>query len=94
MFKPDSRGITFHGTPDRVGCHSNILPSTTFRNAPEYFTASHSQAPEPSVNQSFTPDRHRHRSQLTFHCDLQDGRSGVAIASFHKGAKEDCESEG
>jgi hypothetical protein len=31
--------------------------------------------------------------QLTFHYDLQDGRSGVAIASFHKGAKEDCESE-
>lgn len=72
MLKPDSRGITFHGTPDRFGCHSNILPSTTFRNSPEYFTARHSRAPEPSVNQSFTPDRHRHRSQspaLSDHID-------------------------
>jgi hypothetical protein len=32
-------------------------------------------------------------NQLTFQYSLQDGRSGIAIASLHKGSKEDCESE-
>ena len=32
-------------------------------------------------------------NQLAFQYSLQDGRSGIAIASLHKGSKEDCESE-
>ena len=32
-------------------------------------------------------------NQLAFQYSLQDGRSGIAVASLHKGSKEDCESE-
>jgi hypothetical protein len=41
MIKTDLLRIRFHSTPDYIGCYSNILPRTTLRDSPEYFTCRH-----------------------------------------------------
>jgi hypothetical protein len=63
MVKADSFGMALHGVPDYVSFHSIILSSAVLRNSPEHLTFGHSRATEPSINQRFTPDRHRNRSQ-------------------------------
>jgi hypothetical protein len=35
-------GVSLHGIPDYVGCHSFILPSPILRNSSEHFAFSHS----------------------------------------------------
>jgi hypothetical protein len=63
MVKTDSFGISLHGVPDYVGFDSTIVSSTVLRNSPEHLSLIHSRATEPSINQAFTPDWYRNRSQ-------------------------------
>jgi hypothetical protein len=63
MVKDDSFGISLNGVPDYVGFHSIILLGAVLRDSPEHLTFLHSRATEPSINQRFTSDRHRNRSQ-------------------------------
>ena len=43
--------------------YSLILSSAVLRNSPEHLAFSHSRVAEPSINQTFTPDWYRNRSQ-------------------------------
>ena len=63
MVNADSFGVSFHGIPDYVGCHSFILPRPILRNSPEHLAFSHSCVADPSIYETFTPTRHRYRSQ-------------------------------
>jgi hypothetical protein len=63
MVKADSFGVSLHGVPDYVGFHVIMLSSAALRNSPEHLTFRHSRNTEPGINQRFTPDRHRNRSQ-------------------------------
>jgi hypothetical protein len=63
MVKADSFGIPLDGVPDYIGLHSIIPSSAVLRNSPEHLTFRHSRAKEPRIDQRFTPDRHRNRSQ-------------------------------
>jgi hypothetical protein len=63
VVKANSFGISLHGVPDYVGFYSVILSSAVLQNSPEHFALSHSRVAEPSINQIFTPDWYRNRSQ-------------------------------
>ena len=63
MINADPFGISLHGIPDYVGCHSFILPSPILRNSSEHPAFSHSYVVDPSIYETFTPRRHGNRSQ-------------------------------
>jgi hypothetical protein len=63
MVNADSLGVSPHGIPDYVGCHSFALPSPTLRNSSEHLAFRHSSVADPSIYESFTPRRHGDRSQ-------------------------------
>jgi hypothetical protein len=63
MVNTDSLGISLHGVPDYVCFHSITLLSAILRNSPEHLAFSHSRVMEPTIYQTFTPDRHGNRSQ-------------------------------
>src|SRR3984885_12138635 len=63
MVKTDSFGISLHGVPSYRGFQCIILSNSILRNSPEHHTFRHTRTTEPSINQRFTPDRHRNRSQ-------------------------------
>jgi hypothetical protein len=59
----DSLGVSPHGIPDYVGCHSFALPSPILRNSSEHLAFRHSSVMEPSIYEAFTPGWHGDRSQ-------------------------------
>jgi len=63
MVNADSFGVSLHGIPDYVGCHSFILPSPILRNSSEHLAFSHSCVADPNIYETFTPRRHGDRSQ-------------------------------
>jgi hypothetical protein len=63
MVKADTFSVSLHGIPDYVGCHSIILPSPILRNSSEPLAFSHSCLADPHIYETFTPRRHRDRSQ-------------------------------
>jgi len=63
MANANSFGVSLHGIPDYVGCYSFILPSPILRNSSEHLAFSHSCVVDPNIYETFTPRRHRDRSQ-------------------------------
>jgi hypothetical protein len=63
MVNADSLGVSPHGIPDYVGCHSFALPSPSLRNSSEHFAFRHSSVVEPSIYEGFTPGRRGDHSQ-------------------------------
>ena len=64
MVNADSFGVSLHGIPDYVGCHSLFLPSPILRESSEHLAFSHSCVVDPNIYETFTPRRHRHRSSV------------------------------
>jgi hypothetical protein len=63
MVNADSFGLSLHGIPNYVGCHSFILPNPILRNSSEHLAFSHSCVVDPNIFKTFTPRRHGDRSQ-------------------------------
>jgi hypothetical protein len=63
LVKANSFGISLYGVPDYVGFYPFVLSSAVLRNSPDYFPFGHSRVAQPSINQTFTPDWYRNRSQ-------------------------------
>jgi hypothetical protein len=63
MLNADLLGVSLHGIPDYVGCHSFVLPSPILRNPSEYLAFTHSCRADPSIYEFFTPRRYRYGSQ-------------------------------
>jgi len=49
MVNADSFGVSLHGIPDYVSCHSFVLQSPILRNSSEHLAFSHSYVVDPSI---------------------------------------------